>query len=104
MRLKQNVIYQKVCESLEKDRVYLRPSLSLSELSVIVGTTITQPARSWRHFGGAGACGEKKRMRAAGDRPRKNGKRDSVCCPSSRKNCSQVRAADLGTMALAGYK
>lgn len=42
MRLKQNVIYQKVCESLEKDRVYLRPSLSLSELSVIVGTTIAR--------------------------------------------------------------
>lgn len=41
MRLKQNVIYQKVCESLEKDRVYLRPSLSLSELSVIVGTNTT---------------------------------------------------------------
>ena len=38
MRLKQNVIYKKVCESLEKDRVYLRPNLSLSELSVIVGT------------------------------------------------------------------
>lgn len=46
MRLKQNVIYQKVCESLEKDRVYLRPSLSLSELSVIVGTTIARISHS----------------------------------------------------------
>ena len=37
MRLNQSIIYEKVCESLERDRVYLQPALSLSGLSVIVG-------------------------------------------------------------------
>ena len=41
MRLKQSIIYEKVCESLERDRVYLQPALSLSGLSVIVGTNTT---------------------------------------------------------------
>ena len=54
MRLKQNVIYQKVCESLEKDRVYLRLSLSLSELSVIVVPTITLPAGGGLALNGSG--------------------------------------------------
>lgn len=41
MRLNQSIIYEKVCESLERDRVYLQPALSLSGLSVIVGTNTT---------------------------------------------------------------
>ena len=49
MRLNQSIIYEKVCESLERDRVYLQPALSLSGLSVIVGTAISHqscPGRS----------------------------------------------------------
>lgn len=42
MRLNQSIIYEKVCESLERDRVYLQPALSLSGLSVIVGTAISR--------------------------------------------------------------
>ena len=34
MRFKQSDIYEKVCESLERDRVYLQPALSLSGLSI----------------------------------------------------------------------
>lgn len=41
MKLQQEVIYKKVCECLEQDKVFLDPHLSLSRLSVIVGTNTT---------------------------------------------------------------